>query len=307
MLQMAVIYRNKSDNSRAIDTYRSLIKNYPTSEEAATAVSDLKTIYAEQGRIDELDSFLKSVPSAPQLSEAERSTLAAQSLWKQATSTNDNDTALKLLTELTEKYPHAAEAEDALAMKADIEYATGRTEAAARDYNKLKEQASGPASHNAALLGIVRTSRDLGKNADVITAADQLLASSTAGNSYASEVRYARAAAYNATGRTADARNEWAALAKTPADIYGSKSAVALSESYYNAKEYTKALNTVNNFIDANPPHQYWLARGFIVLSDVLRKQGNKYEADEYLRTLRSNYPGSEADIFEMIDQRIGK
>jgi len=305
MLQLAGTYRNSSDLTRAVDTYRSIITSYPTSDEAAIAVDDLKALYADEGRIDELDRFLRSVPSAPQIAESERSALTAQSLYKQATAAKDPETALRLLTELTDTYPHSDVAEDALALRADTEYSTGRTEAAAHTYRRLEQQASGSVSLTAALLGIIRTGRDLGDNEAVIAAADRLLASSTGGNSYASEVRYSRAASYAATGRTADARDEWSKLAATPADLYGSKSAVALADSYFRAGQKDKAMKTINTFIDANPPHAYWLARGFILLSDMLRDGGDSFEADEYLRSLRSNYPGTEADIFEMIDQRL--
>jgi len=41
------------------------------------------------------------------------------------------------------------------------------------------------------------------------------------------------------------------------------------------------------------------------VLSDILRAQGNDFEADAYLKSLKSNYPGEEADIFTMIDERL--
>ena len=61
----------------------------------------------------------------------------------------------------------------------------------------------------------------------------------------------------------------------------------------------------MNRLIDANPPHDYWLARGFILLSDVLRRKGSEFVADEYLRSLRQNYPGNESDIFRMIDERL--
>ena len=69
-----------------------------------------------------------------------------------------------------------------------------------------------------------------------------------------------------------------------------------------NIKEARKVIDT---FLDAETPHQYWQARGFIVLSDILRRQNQEFEADEYLRTLRTNYPGSEQDIIEMIDSRL--
>ena len=61
----------------------------------------------------------------------------------------------------------------------------------------------------------------------------------------------------------------------------------------------------MNKLIEANPPHDYWLARGFILLSDLLRRKGDTFEADEYLKSLKRNYPGTEADIFLMIDERL--
>lgn len=42
-----------------------------------------------------------------------------------------------------------------------------------------------------------------------------------------------------------------------------------------------------------------------MLYSDILRKQGNEFEAKEYLKSLQSNYPGHEVDIFQMIDTRL--
>ncbi|MDE5837687.1 MAG: tetratricopeptide repeat protein, partial [Paramuribaculum sp.] len=90
-----------------------------------------------------------------------------------------------------------------------------------------------------------------------------------------------------------------------PAEIYGARSAVSLAESLVADGKSEEAAKVADEFINANPPHAYWLARGFIVLSDALRAQGETFEADEYLRTLKENYPGSEADIFDMIEKRL--
>ena len=99
----------------------------------------------------------------------------------------------------------------------------------------------------------------------------------------------------------------WTDLASDPAELYGSRSAVALAEAYLGEGNYAAAQSAADALINANPPHQYWLARGFIALSDALRAQGNEFEADEYLRSLRANYPGTETEIFEMIDSRLDK
>ena len=39
---------------------------------------------------------------------------------------------------------------------------------------------------------------------------------------------------------------------------------------------------------------------------DAMRAKGKVFEADEYLRAVRSNYTGDEADIFDAIDSRLG-
>ncbi len=121
------------------------------------------------------------------------------------------------------------------------------------------------------------------------------------------EINFSEALALQRIGKADQARAIWKELAPDVNNIFGSQSAVYLAQSLLDSGKTDEARKSIDTFINANPPHQYWLARGFIVLSDVLRRQGNDFEADEYLRSLRTNYPGSEAEIFQMIDQRLTK
>ncbi|MDE6489688.1 MAG: tetratricopeptide repeat protein [Muribaculaceae bacterium] len=310
LLQLAITYRNAGDENRAVNAYRNVISRYPSSDEASVAADDLKDIYARRGDIEELDRFLSSIDGAPRLDAAEKSSLASQSLYSRATAAmarNDRDEALTHVTALVTRYPDSEMAEDALAMKADIEYSQGKTEMALADFTALESRASGAFMLHRARLGMLRAARDLGRDAEAIATADRLLASSAAGQAEAQEVKFIRACAYANTGDIRRAEAEWSQLAATPSDLYGSMSAYYLADRYFNDGKTDKALATVNEFIDANPPHHYWLARGFILLSDILRAQGNTFEADEYLSSLKANYPGKEIDIFEMIDTRLNK
>ncbi len=151
----------------------------------------------------------------------------------------------------------------------------------------------------------MRTAAELADYAAALEAADQLLASSATTLTEAPEVRYTRAVALNALGRTSEAMEQWSQLASDPSELYGSRAAVSLAEAYLAAGDNDRARSTADALINANPPHSYWLARAFIVLSDALRAQGDNFEADEYLRSLRNNYPGKEAEIFQMIDSRL--
>ena len=52
-------------------------------------------------------------------------------------------------------------------------------------------------------------------------------------------------------------------------------------------------------------PHEYWLARTVIVLSYVYAAKGYKFQARQYLESLKANYKGSENDIATMISERL--
>jgi TolA-binding protein len=149
--------------------------------------------------------------------------------------------------------------------------------------------------------------RDLGDYPTVIEAADALLASSTLGTEDKNEAIFSRALALANTGKTSEARKLWKSISDNTDDLYGTKSAYYYAESLYNAKEYDSARKSVEAFINSGTPHSYWLARGFILLSDIYRAKDKTFEAREYLEALRENYPGNETDIFMMIDSRLNK
>lgn len=338
LLQLAITRMNMKDKIEAIAAYKSVIMQYPSSEEAKVASDDLKRIYADDGKLAEYSKFINSVPNAPQLEAneidaltyqaAEKAYLADESTEKLesyisefpdgayqaqalyylsswAYGNGDDDKAVRYASLLVEKYPDAASIEDALAIKGEIEFKQGKGEIALKTYRELEKRASLARNLKIARLGVMRVLRDLGNHADVVATADKLIETLAAESAEMSEVRFARAYSLKELGRADDAIEQWTVLAKKTDDINGAKSAYYLALHYYDNAEMKKARKTVDALIDSNTPHQYWLARGFILLSDINRKEGNNFEADEYLKTLRDNYPGSEADIFQMIEQRL--
>ena len=340
LLRKAIASLSAGRRAEAKEAYRHIIAKYPTSEEARMAADDLKRIYADDGRLQEYSEFIASVPDAPQTEASELEALAFRSaesdyvtndrterladylrtypggahepqalllMAKAAEAAGRDDEALEYSTRLTDRYPHADVSEDALIIRAEAELAQDRGAAALQSYQRLEQSASSPRRLQQARIGVMRTAIMLDENAMALQAADQLLASSAENLTGMPEVAYDRALALSRLGRTAEAEKAWSALAANPEEEYGARAAVSLAESQLAAGHADKARATADALINANPPHAYWLARGFIVLSDALRAQGNSFEADEYLRSLKSNYPGTEAEIFEMIETRLNQ
>ncbi|WP_295730309.1 tetratricopeptide repeat protein [uncultured Muribaculum sp.] len=339
-LQMAITQISLGRTSQAIDTYKKVISSYPTSDEARIASDDLKRILADEGNLDMYASFIATVPDAPRLDTDEIDHLTFQSAEKDyltsgathrlekyveqfpagqsvpqalgylATSAfekGDHAKALDYATTLSDRFPHSEYSEEALAIKGDVELEQGDAEKALTTFRTLEASASGARNLQSARIGIMRVSRDLGRHADVIAAADALLSSSALSTDRRTEVLYSRAYALARQGDTKQAAAEWEKLAADTDDLYGAMSAFHLADRQFKEGKTKQARRTVNALIDSNTPHQYWIARGYILLSDISRSQGNTFEADEYLKSLRENYPGSEADIFQMIDSRLNK
>lgn len=304
MLLLAISYLNSGRQGEAVETYKQVISSYPTSEEARAASDDLKLIYADNGNIQEYLAFLRTVPEAPKMEQGEVARLTLLSAEK-ALEEGRDEAALARSTELAEQFPDSKEAVSALLVKAEAELRLARPEAALATYRQLEAKASDAIDINAARMGILSVSHTLGLSEDVIETADRILGSSSVGSAEKREAQFDKAMALSALGNDRQAAEIWDELAADMADLYGVKAAYYRAQRHFDAGKRSQALREVNELIDANPPHDYWLARGFILLSDIQRAEGDSYQADAYLRSLQGNYPGNEPDIFEMIDTRL--
>ncbi len=337
-LQMAITFMDAGRKDKAIDAYRRVIKQYPTSQEARVAADDLKRIYADDGRLNEYMRFIASVPQAPKFDVDEADELTFQSAEKtylqngQTTrleayvdefptgrymaqalgylsayqwQNGNAEQAMNYARRLVSDYPDSEEAEDALVIKGSVELEQGDGDSALATFRQLEKKASAQRNVLAAQLGIMRVSRDMGKYKDVIAAAEKILGSTSISTEQKTEASYLKAYAQAQTGQADKAVAIWRELARNTDELYGAQSAYYLAEYEFEKGNTVRARQNIEKFIDANTPHQYWLARGYILLSDILRKQGSNFEANEYLKSLKENYPGTEADIFQMIDQRL--
>ena len=339
LLQTAIVHKNMNNESAAVDAYKQVIKSYPTSNEAQAAVEDMKMIYADRGQLAELNKWLATVPNAPRLNVSEADRLTFESAEKAAIADNPSITrmqqyiadypqgayvnkakyylgrhyygsgdygqALTCLNEALQTGTGAAYAEDALAMRSDILLKQGNGRQALQSYKELAQHATSTDNRLTALLGTMRVAKQIEDWNELKQQADTLLALSGLTAEEEKEVTLNRAVALSHLGKTDDAASDLATLAKDPNSEAGAQAAYELANLQFSQANYKGAERTINALIDAGTPHSYWLAKGFILLSDIYYKRGQVTQAREYLQSLRSNYPGSEQDIITEIDTRL--
>lgn len=338
LLQMAMLTLSTGDREAATEAYRSVVTRYPTSDEALVAVEELQRIAAQDGTLGQLSGWLAGIENAPRPDIAETDRLAfeaaeviflddgstarleryltdypagayRQNAWgymmEAADGKGHSRDALQYAELIITNYPDTRLAEEAMAVKAAALHSTGSGTESMIAWEELARRAGSPAMQNRARTGIMRVALDLGDWERAIAAADALLASSTAGAEDRNEATFVRGMALDGRGDSEAARDVWGQIAGMTDDINGVKSAYYLAQSLFDVRDYKGARAGAEAIIDSGTPHLYWLARAFVLLSDVFAAEGKKFEAREYLRSLRENYPGTETDIFQMIDIRL--
>ena len=84
----------------------------------------------------------------------------------------------------------------------------------------------------------------------------------------------------------------------------GAEAKFALSETYFKLNKLNDSEKEVLDFAKKSTPYQYWLARSFIVLSDIYTQKGDDFQAKQYLQSLQKNYTAKD-DVQEMIAVRM--
>lgn len=336
-LAVAAAWQEKDDYAKAIAAYQALVRRWPTSAEAETAVSALKTIYTDEGDMQGFLAFLDSVPSAPRPDASEMEQIAFDAALSKV---QRNNTDITPLTDYLAKYPEGSNADRAMLTIADICREKGNDAEALNYLNRLLSSRPDSESVPAALMmkaQILEKSASkkeaaevwnqlLGKGGSLYTPealaglmrtadnptqkleyANRLLDISGLDADMTADATLAKGEALAQTGHNAEAVSILRQLAKTPQTEQGAHAAVLLGEILLAQGDTTQAQKQLSEFIDSDTSQFYWLARGYIALADTYHAQGNNYKAKEYLRALKNNYPGKEADIRKMIESRLAE
>ncbi|MDR2809722.1 MAG: tetratricopeptide repeat protein [Tannerellaceae bacterium] len=340
-VQLGLLYYNNNRLAKATEAYKSVINRYPESEEARVALQDLKSVYLDLNDIGSYATYANSLGGNLRVEISEQDSLtyiAAERLFMRG----DYDGARQSLTHYLQNFPagafgtranyhlasiyfshkNYAEAkrlyaivlesgdtkfmEDAWARKAEIEYVEKNYKAALESFKQLRLVAEDRQNIEAAQLGIMRCAQLTGYSQDALTAAEEILKGAKLAPETATEAHYIRAKAYLSLRQPNRALPDLQAIAKDTRTSSGAEAKYLLAQLYYDANDNAKAEKELMNFIENGTPHAYWLARGFILLADIYIRQGDDFQARQYLASLKNNYKGND-DIADMIENRLGK
>jgi TolA-binding protein len=340
-IQLGLLYYNSNQPEKSVAAYKQVISNYPGSEEAKVALQDLKSVYIDLNDINAYADYVNSLGGNIRLEVGEQDSLtyiAAEKLFMRG----DNEGARRSFVNYLQTFPEGAfssnanyylgsiafnqkeydEAhqrfasvitsgdtkflEESVARTAEIEYLNKDYATALESFKRLQIVAESPENKQAARLGIMRSALQTNQQQDALLAAEDLLKDPKLSPEIEAEARYVRAKAYINQKQANKALADLKVLSKDTRTAYGAESTYLLAQLYFDTNDDKNAEKVLMNFIENGTPHQYWLARGFILLADIYIRQGDDFQARQYLTSLQNNYSADD-DIAAMIENRLGK
>lgn len=340
-LEIGMVYFNSGSYEQAISAYKNVISKYPGSEESYTALESLETVYIEINDVAAYLAYTKTLGRTIRTSTESRedsiSYIAAErqymtGKYEQAISglrtylnkfcsggrycttaqfyladsyyrTNDKSNALNAYKALL-KIAGNQYMEEAVIRCGEITYDQKNYSEALGYFKQLQTLAQSTENRNVGRLGVLRCSYFLNDHQTTISIANEIMADARSNEELKSEARYNRAKAYLAVGQSVQATSDLKVLAAETRTVNGAEAKYLLANLYFEQGKLSDAENEVLDFAKKNTPHQFWLARSFVLLSDVYIRQGNDFQAKQYLLSLQKNYTAPD-EIQTLITERL--
>jgi TolA-binding protein len=340
-VQLGQLYYNHGNFKQSIDAYKRVIANFPGSDDARNALMSMETVYRDMNDIQSYVDYANALPGGMRITPSKQDSLtyiAAEGVYMRG---NRSD-AESAMTKYLQSYPNGAYSSDAhyylgiiqnekgnkqeamshfrrvvdassirflenaLILTAQYEYDSANYQQALADYSQLANVARSASNKQAGQIGVVRSQTQLGNYHEAARVATDLLSGSGLSAETVIEARYLRAKAYLQVNEKSKAVEDLKFVANDTRSVYGAEAQFLLADYYYGSKQYDQAEAQVKDFMQKGTPHQYWMARALIVLSDTYLAKGDDFQANQYLESLRNNYKGTEEDIKQMINARLG-
>jgi len=341
-LQIGLLYFNANNLQPAAEAYKKVISKYPGSEEAKVAVEDLKSVYFDMNDVNGYAAYIRSLGGSVSFNVTEQDSLtyfAAERFFQR----NDIKQAQTAMLNYLQSYPSGAFnvnaryylaqtyyqdnnyasakqefekvlavgnnqfTEETLVRLSELYYNDKDYDKALSLYERLQNTAASKSNRDAGTLGVMRSAAQMNKPNAIVPAANSLLKDQSLDPNQANEAKYYRAKALLALGETTLAEKDLLDLSKDTRTAFGAEAKYLLAQSYFDNNQTGKAKETILDYIRKGTPHAYWLARSFILMSDIYTSEGDKLQARQYLESLQNNYTGKEDDIQSRINERLNK
>lgn len=340
MVQLGLLYYNLGQNENAIAQFKRVIENYKSTPEARYAMTGLKNTYVEMNDVTSYFEYTRNLEGYGNIDVTAKDSLlynsgeklymtakydkAAETFRNYLNEFSDGifrlnaqfylaealrfagneDEALKYYREVAVQ-PNNEFTEQTLAAAADILYRKEEFEEAIGFFEKLEKVAGDDQVRLKALRGQLGSAYEAGDAQKTINAAGRIMTFSDVPEELIREATFMNARANYSLNNYEDALRDFRKVATEVTSEEGAESKYMVAELLYRSGKTDEAEKVVNEFIDKNTPHQYWMAKVFLLLSDISLKKGDTLQARATLQSLKDYYSVSDDGILDEVNEKL--
>lgn len=341
LLQLGLIYFNRSNYDESLACYKKVVEKYPNTDESKSALVGIKNNYVEMNNVDGYFAYTRTLGNESLISVNAQDSLFYMTAEKNYMSGESN--AKAQFQEYLKRFPDGSFKTNATFYLGESLYASGKyseslayyEEVAKKNDNIFTEQSlikAGELTFNAgrydealgyferldkiantqwnklrSRAGIMRCCEKLDQPEKTVQAAQVLLATEKITDMMAREAKHKLALANLKLGKTDEAKVLLVELAEDVKSIEGAEAKYLLAELDFNSQQYGPCETQIMDFIEKSTPHQYWLARAFILLSDVYKAKSDNFQAKLTLKSIVENYAEKTDGIIDTANEKLAE
>lgn len=339
IVQLGLLYYNKGENEKSVAQFKKVIENYKSTPEARYAMTGLRNAYVEMNDVDSYFTYVKTL-GLGDIKVSERDSLlyaSGENLYMAGNYERASQVFRNYLGEfqsgsfrlnaqyyLAECLNLAGSREEALNLYRDVIRSPNNqfTEQAlisattilsdmdeyqeALDYYKRLETISEtPENKLIALRGELRASYQLGDAQGSIDAADKITSYPNISQELEREAIFIRAKARYSLNDFDQALADFRKTSNEIISAEGAESKYMVAELLFRKGDTAGSEKVVTEFIDQNTPHQFWMAKTFLLLADISIKKNDLLQARATLQSLSEYYTNKDDGILEEVKTKL--
>lgn len=340
IVQLGLLYFDLGENQKATEQFRKVIEKFRTTPEARYALTGLKNTYIEMNDVESYFAYVKSLNGYGDVNLSEKDSLlygSGEKLYMTGNCGKASEVFRNYLSEFSSgsfrvnAMYYLAECDiangnkdEALAQYLEVGKSTGNEFAEpsllaaatiyfgkedylkALDYYEQVEKATEkPEMIVTALKGELKSAYEAGDAEKSISVAARVNSAANIPEEVTREAVFMSAKAHYSLNQYDEALKEFMRISNEIASEQGAESKYRVAELLDKKGQQADAEKVINEFIDKNTPHQYWMARVFLLLADISIRKGDNIQARATLSGLKDNYPVSTDGILDEVKSKL--
>jgi len=340
LVTIGLVQYNQDKDNEALETFKKVISDYPSTEEAKQALESIKNIYVDRGDSEGFINYANSTPIG-NYSVAEQDNILFQGVSNRYLK-GDFQGAFEAVNAYFDKFPKAIHDKEAKFIRAESLVKLGRPLEAVPDYEyilndwtsdyterslmSISELYLNQKKYNEAIVYLKRLETTSDYKAHYSYAINNLIKAYDAMNMPDDMLKYVKlikeseksseeeknasdlyaGKAYLLKADTVQATKAFNAVVNSTKTVAAAEAKYNIALLQYTKKEYKTSTKTCFDIINNMPSYDYWVAKSFILLADNYVALKDNLQAKSTLLSIIDNYEGKD-DIVPTAKEKLQK